>query len=129
MHEVLRVLNPKNGPDFVSVYIDDVLSFSWNLEDHIKHIQQVVQRIADCGLKLKPDKCHLARHEVEFLGHVVTAEGLKPNAAQVEAVATYPAPSKKSASSWDLHPVIAGLYHVCQDSGSLASAASERHHI
>ena len=81
MQEVLRELNPENGPDFVSVYIDDVLIFSRNLEDHIKHIQQVVQRIADCGLKLKPDKCHFARREVEFLDHVVTAEGLKPNAA------------------------------------------------
>ena len=57
------------------------LIFSRNLEDHIKHIQQVVQRIADCGLKLKLDKCHFARHEVEFLGHVVTAEGVKPKAA------------------------------------------------
>ena len=73
MQEVLRGLNPENGPDFASVYINDVLIFSRNLEDHIKHIQQVVQRIVDCGLKLKPDKYHFARREVEFLGHVVTA--------------------------------------------------------
>ena len=81
MQEVLRGLNPENGPDFVSVYIDDVLIFSRNLEDHIKHIQLVVQRIADCGLKLKPDKCHFPQCEVKFPGHVATAEGLKPNAA------------------------------------------------
>ena len=81
MQEVLRGLNPENGPDFVSVYIDDVLIFSRNLEDYIKHIQLVVQRIVDCGLKLKPDKCHFAHCEVKFPGHVATAEGLKPNAA------------------------------------------------
>ena len=93
MQEVLRGLNPEKGPDFVSVYIDDVLIFSRNLEEHVKHIQQVVQRVADCGLKLKPNKCHFARRQVEFLGHVVTAEGLKPNAARVEAVSSYPVPA------------------------------------
>lgn len=93
MQEVLRGLNPKKGPDFVSVYIDDVLIFSRNLEEHVEHIQRVVQRIADCGLKLKPSKCHFARRKVEFLGHMVTAEGLKPNAAQVEAVTSYPVPA------------------------------------
>ena len=62
MQEVLRGLNPKNELDFISVYIDNVLIFSRNLEDHIKYIQQVVQRIVDCGLKLQPDKCHFTRH-------------------------------------------------------------------
>ena len=47
MQEVLQGLNLKKGPNFVSVYINDVLIFSRNQEDHIKHIQQVVQRIAD----------------------------------------------------------------------------------
>ena len=45
MQEVLRGLNPENGPDFVSVYIDNVLIFSQNLEDHIKHIQQGLQTV------------------------------------------------------------------------------------
>ena len=62
MQKVLRGLNPKNELDFISVYIDNVLIFSRNLEDHIKYIQQVVQRIVDCGLKLQPDKCHFTRH-------------------------------------------------------------------
>ena len=51
MQEVLHTgLNPENGPNFVSVYINDMVIFSRTLEDHIKHIQQVVQRIASCGL-------------------------------------------------------------------------------
>lgn len=42
LQEVLRGLNPKNGPDFVSACIDDVLIFSRNLEEHVEHIQRVV---------------------------------------------------------------------------------------
>ena len=76
MQQVLSGLNLGHGQDFVLVYIDDVLIFSPTLEDHLAHIHQVVKRIADCGLKLKPSKCQFARHEVEFLGHVITPDGL-----------------------------------------------------
>ena len=114
MQEVLRGLNPKKGPDLVLVYTDDVLIFSQNLEEHVEHIQQVLHRIADCGLKLKPSKCHFAWREVEFLGHLLTAEGLKPNAAWVEAVAFYPVPAnvRMSASSWGWHRTTEDLSHV-----------------
>ena len=50
-------LNPKSGPDFVAVYIDDVLVFSPTLEEHIDHLKAVIQRISEAGLKLKPSKC------------------------------------------------------------------------
>ena len=59
MQTVLRDLNPGNGPDFVSVYLDDILIFSQTLEDHFNHLQKVVQRIKEANLKLKPSKCQL----------------------------------------------------------------------
>ena len=61
MQRLLAGLNPKCGPDFVTVYIDDVLVFSATLEDHLTHLQAVVERIEEAGLKLKPSKCRFAR--------------------------------------------------------------------
>ena len=93
MQRVLAGLNPEAGPDFVAVYIDDVLIFSRTIEEHLMHLRAVIQRIREVGLKLKPSKCHFARREVEYLGHVVTPEGLKTNQKLVEAVTMFPAPT------------------------------------
>ena len=93
MQRVLAGLNPEAGPDFVAVYIDDVLIFSRTIEEHLMHLRAVIQRIREVGLKLKPSKCHFARREVEYLGHVVTPEGLKTNQKLVEAVTMFLAPT------------------------------------
>ena len=72
MQRVLMGLNPVDGPDFVTVYIDDVLIFSKTLEEHLTHIHSVLKRLLDVGLKLKPGKCKFLRKEVEYLGHILT---------------------------------------------------------
>ena len=53
MQQVLMGLNPEEGPDFVSVYIDDILIFSETLEDHLQHLECVIERLEVAGLKLK----------------------------------------------------------------------------
>ena len=93
MHEVLWSLNPAEGPDFVSVYIDDVLVFSSTLEEHLQHLQLVIERLHEVGLKLQPAKCQFIRKEVEYLGHLVTPTGLKTNPRLVEAVKEFPTPN------------------------------------
>ena len=90
MQRVLAWLNPEEEPDFVVVYIDDVLFFSHSLEDHLKHLQAVLGRIKEAGLKLQPGKCKFIREEVEYLGYIVTPEGLKTNTRLVAAVKDFP---------------------------------------
>ena len=58
MEQVIMGLNPISGPDFVSVYLDDILVFSRSLEDHLNHLWIVINRLVEVGLKLKPAKCH-----------------------------------------------------------------------
>ena len=96
MERVLARLNPEDGPDFVVVYIDDVLVFSRTLEEHLEHLRCVIQRIQEAGLKLKPTKCHFIRKEVEYLGHMITPEGLKTNPRLVAAVERFPRPQNLS---------------------------------
>ena len=95
MERVLAGLNPKEGPDFVQVYIDDVLVFSPTLDDHLCHLGQVLEWIRAAGLKLKPSKCrfiHVAE-QVEYLGHILMPKGIKPNPTTVSAVTAFPTPS------------------------------------
>ena len=92
MQKVLGGLNPDEDPDSVAVYIDDVLVFSRTMEKHLDHLQQVLERVKKAGLKLKPSKCHFLRQSVEYLGHIITPQGLKPNPRQVSAVQDFPTP-------------------------------------
>ena len=93
MQRVLMGLNPPEGPDMVTVYIDDILVFSRTLDEHLQHLQSVLQRLKQAGLKLNPQKCHFITQEVEYLGHIITPEGLKTNPRLVEAVVNFPTPN------------------------------------
>ena len=77
----------------MSVYIDDILVYSRSLEEHLDHLRRVIRCLQEAGLKLKLEKCHFIRTEVEYLGHVVTPQGLKPNPKTASAVNTYPVPT------------------------------------
>ena len=92
MTRVLMGLNPEGSPDFVSVYIDDVLGLSQSLENRTEHLKLVIVRLQEAGLKLKLSKCHFFWEKVEYLGHVVTPSDLKPSAALTSAVLDFPAP-------------------------------------
>ena len=93
MQRVIKGLNPEEGPDYVAVYIDDILIFSRTLEDHLEHIRSVLERLKETKLKLKPQKCSFLRSEVEYLGHTISPQGLKTNSRIVEAVRAFPAPT------------------------------------
>ena len=92
----LKVLNQMERKQFVSVYIDDILVFSQSLQEHLEHLHLVIQKIQDTGLKLKPtkwkfvrkevDKWQFVRKEVEYLGDIITPDGLKTNSKLVESV-------------------------------------------
>ena len=92
MQQVISRLNPTGGPEFVSVYIDDILVFSRTLEDHLHHLRLVIERVVEVGLKLKPSKCKFVQKQLEYLGHVVSREGLKTSPRLVEAIEQYPVP-------------------------------------
>lgn len=92
MQRVLMDLNPPDGPDWVAVYMDDVLVFSRTLEEHLDHLCKVIIRLREVGSKLKPSKCYFAREQVEYLGHIITPSGLKPNPKLVAAVHDFPTP-------------------------------------
>lgn len=62
--------------DFIIVYLDDILIFSKNLEDHKRHLEIVLKRLRENKLYAKESKCDFGKPSIEFLGHVVTDKGI-----------------------------------------------------
>ena len=83
------------GLDFTFVYLDDILIASKTKEDHQRHIQQVLQLLDSAGLKVNPQKCLLGRNELEFLGHHVSAAGIRPLPSRVKNITDIPRPERK----------------------------------
>ena len=90
--QVLQGLNWKN----VLAYVDDILIFSKNFEEHLHHLSQVFGRLKNADLKLKPSKCQFAVKEVKYLGHVLTKDGVKVDEDKVKIVKNYPTPKNQT---------------------------------
>ena len=71
--------------DFVVVYLDDILVFSKNEEEHAEHLRLVLERLRTQKLFAKISKCSFFQHEIEFLGHLVSGDGLRMLDDKVEA--------------------------------------------
>ena len=72
---------------YALIYLDDVIVFSWTEEEHLHRLRVVFARFLEHGLKLKPSKCHFLQDEITFLGHEISAEGIKPGTANLKAIA------------------------------------------
>ena len=77
---------------FASAYMDDVLIFSETIEDHVKHISMVFDRLRKAGLRLKRSKCDFFKKELNYLGHVISEQGIRPNPDKVAAIKDLDAP-------------------------------------
>ena len=92
MQQVLMGLNTESATDFVAVYLDDILIFSETFQDHMTHLRTVLQRLEQVNLKLNPKKCCFGCQMVEYLGHILTPDGLKPNPKRIAAVRQFATP-------------------------------------
>ena len=74
------------------IYIDDIIVFGKNFDKHISRVEQVLERIREAGLKLKPQKCEMLQTEVVFLGHAVSGDGVKPNPVNIAKIVGWSRP-------------------------------------
>jgi hypothetical protein len=76
----------------VTVYLDDILVYSRNPEEHALHLQQVFEILRAHQFVLKKSKCYFNLPEVNYLGHIVGREGVKVDPAKIKAVEKWPRP-------------------------------------
>ncbi|CAH8632681.1 unnamed protein product, partial [Schistosoma mattheei] len=87
MDEVTR------GLDFVFVYIDDVLIASSSIDEHVQHLHTLFERFKSYGVVINPSKCIFGASSLEFLGHHIDSQGIKPLEEKVKAISSYPEPT------------------------------------
>lgn len=76
----------------VIVYLDDILVFSKDRDQHVRDVKAMLQRLRENRLWAKSGKCEFFRHTVEFLGYVVSPTGTAMDPRKVEAVPDWPTP-------------------------------------
>ena len=74
------------------IYLDDIIVFSNTLEEHLDRLHQVMIRIREAGLKLKPSKCHFLQKRIKFLGHVVSDNGIECDPDYIKDLLNWPIP-------------------------------------
>ena len=76
--------------DFAAAYLDDVVIHSNTREEHLGHIQQVMERLRKAGLTAKPKKCQFAMTRCTYLGHIVGSGVVQPEPSKVDAIRSFP---------------------------------------
>ena len=76
------------------VYLDDIVIYGSSLKEHNKRLEEVLLRLREANLKLQPDKCEFLRKEVNYLGHIISEDGIAPDPGKLQAIKDFPEPRK-----------------------------------
>lgn len=77
---------------FVLVFFDDILVYSPDIETHQKHLQMVMEVLRKNQLFAKRSKCSFGAEKIEYLGHIITSEGVATDPQKIEAMKSWPVP-------------------------------------
>jgi hypothetical protein len=77
---------------FCIVYLDNILIYSDDLEQHRRHVEMVLRRVEEVGLTLKASKCELNTDKTEYLGYIISPTGIEMDPEKVQAVAEWREP-------------------------------------
>ncbi|GFR18545.1 retrovirus-related Pol polyprotein from transposon 17.6 [Trichonephila clavata] len=73
-------------PEACLVYLDDIIIVGKGFEEHLSNLRRVFEKLKEAKLKLNPSKCNLFRHEVNYLGNIISADGVRTDPQKVSAV-------------------------------------------
>lgn len=85
------------GLDGVVNIIDDLLVWGDTLEQHDRRLMRLLQRADENGLRFNKSKCKFRMTEVKYIGHTLSADGLKPDDEKIRAIVQIPPPADKQA--------------------------------
>ena len=72
-------------------YLDDIIIYSRSEKEHLEHLEELFSRLRAAGLKLKLEKCCFFKKHTQYLGHLISEEGIQPIPVKLESIAKVPA--------------------------------------
>lgn len=94
----MRIMNSVLEPhmrDFVVVYLDDILIFSRTVEEHERHVSEILRLLLKHDLKLSKDKCSWFQSKIEFVGFWIDEQGVHTDQSKIAAVQQWPIPTSR----------------------------------
>ena len=76
----------------ISIYLDDVLLATNTAREHLEKLEQLLDAHIKAGLLLKPSKCKLLKRRIEFLGHLISKDGIETSPTHTEAIVNWNRP-------------------------------------
>ena len=80
------------GCNFAMGYLDNIIIYSRSEKEHLEHLEEIFTRLKAAGLKLKLEKCCFFKKHIQYLEHLISAEGIQPLPEKLESIAKMPAP-------------------------------------
>jgi len=96
-----RLINSVLGAlrwDISLVYLDDIIVYSPSFNKHVQHLDLVFNALEKANVKLNPDKCSIARKQLDYLGFRITQNGIKPTTTNVKKTIDFPIPTSAKAA-------------------------------
>ena len=73
-------------------YLDDIIIFSETEEQHLAHIEEIFKWLEAADLKMKQSKCDFFKKHIHYLGHLISADGIRPLKDKLDSIRDMPAP-------------------------------------
>ena len=112
-----RMFEALNG---VVTIVDEILVFGHTREEHDQNLEAILKRSREKGVKLNEDKLEVGVSELEYFGHIVTSEALKPDSAKVTAVRDMQAPTYKA----ELETILGRVNYLSKFAPNLSEVTS-----
>ena len=95
-----------------SEYLDDIIVTGTTLEEHNRNVHALFMRIAECGFRVRMEKCSFAKKEIKFLGNLISKDGRRPDPKKIHAIVEMPPPKDKKQLKSFLG-VVGALNYLC----------------
>lgn len=108
--------------DICISYLDGVLVFCKDFDQHLEHLRRGLEWQKQCGIKLRPTKCDFFKREVCYIGHIISEQGYSMNPKEIEAVQALK--RKRPSTVREVRKLIGFLWYYCSYIADFARTAN-----